>query len=82
MSDILKKIDFLFETPWVSLGSKTIDLELEKVPQDKQVIINHIINKLDNMKFSFHDRIRFVNHLFQTFPVMMNKLGLKKSDIW
>lgn len=85
-SKLLEKLDkfydFISEAPWVSLGSKTVDLELEKQPHNRTEIIAHIRSKLDSLNLNFRDRILFLNNLFQTFPVMMNKLGVKKNDLW
>ena len=69
----------LLETPWVEVGTKVIDLELEKQPRDKNLVVDHIKELLN--KLGANGRKTFITNLFQGFPVIMNSFGIRQEDL-
>ena len=69
--------EMLSEMPWVEVGGKVVDLEVEKHSTDE---IRQIIRKkLD--KFSPKQRNQFLKNLFGVYPAIMNKLGISPYEV-
>jgi predicted regulator of amino acid metabolism with ACT domain len=79
LSKDITEIKQLFEMPWVAMGSKVVDLELEKHAHNKEAVIAHIRTLL--AKYGVHNKEVFVNHLFNEFPVVMNQAGVTREDL-
>lgn len=78
MKLIFERLQKLFEMPWVEVGGRVIDLELEKL-RTKPAIMNKIKSELE--KLAPEQREEFIETLFADFWTMMSHYSIFKDEV-